>query len=213
MNDLAISCITLVFDQYDNTQSIKQSECLRRGAETGPSHMIKGSRTVLNYRKFLLNVKNKAALAAFVSDYFVSMDPSIVDEKSIVLAGGFNEGSMVKKVTKASVTSLPELFSPQEEADTRMLLHAVHLSSNYERIIVRSNDTDVLLLLYYANKEKLGSSVYMHAGHISQFRDQRRYIPTCTFVNKVGKDICQKLPAAHALTGSDTTGAFFQIGK
>ena len=43
-----------------------------------------------NYRKFVLNVKNKAALAAFVSDYFVSIGPSILDELYIVLAGGFN---------------------------------------------------------------------------------------------------------------------------
>ena len=81
-----------------------------------------------------------------------------------------------------------------------LLLHAVHMYSSYECIIVRSDDTDgLVLLLYYASKEKLGSSVYMHAGHISQFRDQRRYIAICTIVNKVGKDICQNLPAALTL--------------
>ena len=44
MNDLAISYITLVFDRYDNPQSIKQSEHLWRGTETDPSYVIKGSR-------------------------------------------------------------------------------------------------------------------------------------------------------------------------
>ena len=113
-----------------------------------------------------------------MSEYIVSMGPSILDDQSIVLAGGFKEGEVVKKVTKVIVSNLTDLFSSQEEADTRMLLHAVHLASTYERIIIRSDDTDVLvLLLYYASKEQLGSSVYMHAGHISQFRDQRRYIP------------------------------------
>ena len=213
-NGLGISCISIIFDRYDNAQSIKQSERLRRWAEIGPSYVIKGSRTVPNYRKFLLNVENKAALAAFVSEYIVSMGPSILDDQSIVLDGGFKEGEVVKKVTKVIVSNLTDLFSSQEEADTRMLLHAVHLASTYERIIIRSDDTDVLvLLLYYASKEQLGSSVYMHAGHISQFRSQRRYIPICEIVSKVGKDICQNLPAAHALTGSDTTSAFFQIGK
>ena len=149
-----------------------------------------------------------------VSEYIVSMGPSILDDQSIVLAGGFKEGEVVKKVTKVNVTNLTDLFSSQEEADTRMLLNAVHLASTYERIILRSDDTDVLvLLLYYASKEQLGSSVYMHAGHIPQFRDRRRYIPICEIVSKIGKDICQNLPAAHALTGSDTTSAFFQIGK
>ena len=142
------------------------------------------------------------------------MGVSILDDQSFVLAGGFKKGEMVQKVSKVNVSDLTNLFSSQEEADTRMLLHAVHLASTYERIIIRSNDTDVLvLLLYYASKEQLGSSVYMHAGHMSQFRDRRRYIPICDIVSKVGKDICQNLPAAHSLTGSDTTAAFFQIGK
>ena len=38
-------------------------------------------------------------------------------------------------------------------------------------------------------------------------------IPIYEIVSKVGKDICQNLPAAHALTGSDTTSAFFKMGK
>ena len=92
-----ISCISIIFDRYDNAQSIKQSERLRRGAELGPSYVIKGSRTVPNYHKFLLNAENKAALAAFVSEYIVSMGHSILDDQSIVLAGGFKEGEVVKK--------------------------------------------------------------------------------------------------------------------
>ena len=48
---------------------------------------------------FLLNAENKAALAAFVSDYIISMGPSLLDDQSIVLAGGFKDGEIVKKVT------------------------------------------------------------------------------------------------------------------
>ena len=168
-----------------------------------------------NYRKFMLNAENKAALAAFVSEYFVLKGPSIlVDGQIIVLAGGFKVGQMVKKVTKASVTNLTELFSSQEEADTRMLLHAVHLSSSHQHIIIRCDDTDVLVrLLYYESTELLDSSVTMYAGHITQFRDRRGYIPICKIVTKIGKDLCLNLPAAHAITGSDTTSSFFQIGK
>ena len=55
-NGLGISCISIIFDRYDNAQSIKQSERLRRCTlEMGPSYIIKGSLTVPNYRKFLLN--------------------------------------------------------------------------------------------------------------------------------------------------------------
>ena len=42
-----------------------------------------------------------------------------------------------------------ELFSSQEEADTRIILHCLHASRQPDtsRIIVRSIDTDVFLLL------------------------------------------------------------------
>ena len=49
------------------------------------------------------------------------------------------------------LNSIPDegLFSSQEEADTRIILHCLYASRqpNTCRIIVRSTDTDVLLLL------------------------------------------------------------------
>ena len=71
-----------------------------------------------NYRKILLNTENKTALAAFASENIVSMGVSILDDRSFVLAGGFKEGEMVKKVSKVNVSDLTNLFSSQEEADT-----------------------------------------------------------------------------------------------
>ena len=43
----------------------------------------------------------------------------------------------------------PELYSSQEEADTRIILHCQYASrqSNSETTVVRSPDTDVFLLL------------------------------------------------------------------
>ena len=213
--NLGILSITIVFDRYDQEQSVKQNERLRRGLETGATYIIKGSRTVPNYRKFLQNPDNKAALAAFVSDYVLSTGTAVLDEEQcIVLAGGFKNASSVKMTTRAGVSNLPNLFSSHEEADTRMLLHAVHLSSTCERITVRCDDTDVLvLLLYYVSMGMLGTSVYMYTGHNTTTRDRRRYIPVCSIADRVGKDLCQNLPAAHALTGCDTTNSFFKIGK
>ena len=44
-----------------------------------------------------------------------------------------------------------ELFSSQEEADTRIMLHLKYVNdtSRAERVIVRSTDTDVFLLLLH----------------------------------------------------------------
>ena len=76
------------------------------------------------------------------------------------------------------------------------MLHAVHLASIYEHIIIRSDDTDVLVL-------------YACWALITMQRPEM----VCDKVSTVGKDIYQNLPAAHALLGSDTIAAFFQIGN
>ena len=68
-----------------------------------------------------------------------------------------------------------------------MVLHAIHLAESYSRIIVRSDDTDVeVLLIYYASKYMFGSSlVYMHAGHGMR----ERYVSINTICEKIGKYI------------------------
>ena len=88
---------------------------------------------------------------------------------------------MVKLVTKYDVSDLPDLFSSQEEADTRMVFHAIKLFAICERIVVRSDVTAVLvLLMYYSFKDMLGPSVYVHAGHTTRVTYRRRYIPITT---------------------------------
>ncbi|KAF3857831.1 hypothetical protein F7725_011032, partial [Dissostichus mawsoni] len=76
------------------------------------------------------------------------------------LHSGFDEGEEVKSISAAGVSSLTLLYSDQEETDTRMVLHAIHLAESYSRIIVRSDDTGVeVLLIYYASKYMFGSSL------------------------------------------------------
>lgn len=58
------------------------------------------------------------------------------------------------------------LHSNQEEADTRIVLHAVSLSNEHSRIIIRVDDTDVLVILLYTySKGLLSDQVYMYKGH------------------------------------------------
>ena len=85
-----------------------------------------------NYQLFLKGIANKAALAAFVSETLGAKAPTrLRNDQLIVLAGGFTNGEIVKLVKKTGVTLLPQLFSIQEEADTRMVLHALCFSKAY----------------------------------------------------------------------------------
>ena len=65
------------------------------------------------------------------------------------MAGGFTDGRMVKVVKQALTGGLVQMESSHEEADTSMVLHAVNLSQNFNRIIIQSDDTDVLDFLLY----------------------------------------------------------------
>lgn len=53
-------------------------------------------------------------------------------------------------VSKSGVNCLTDLYSDQEEADTRLVLHAIHLAESHSHVIVKCDDTDVLVLLVQA---------------------------------------------------------------
>ena len=204
--------MTIVFDRYDNGSSIKTTERERRGSSALlPTYQIQGSRQVPNYRKFLKGAGNKASLANYISLYILEHATEYIPNgKSIILAGGFSEGMLVKEATPSGVSSIERLYSNQEEADTRMILHASSLSRDHERIIIQCDDTDVLVLLvYYFSRGHLTDHVYMYAGHSGK----ERYIPVHRIANELGQTVCECLPAARALTGCDTTCSMNRIGK
>ena len=214
MGKECINCVAIVFDRYDHQNSIKDLERQRRGIiQTGRStHVITGKSNVPNYRKYLRISGNKAALCSFVSNYITNTGPQrISSENTIILAGGFTNGEEVKMVSKSGIDCLTDLYSDQEEADTRLVLHATHLAQSHSRLIVKCDDTDVLVLLvYYSSKGMFGSSVvYMHSGH----GPKERFVTVCSIAQKLGAALCECLPACHAITGCDTTSSLYRIGK
>ena len=64
-------------------------------------------------------------------------------DKQVVTSGGFKNELEARSLTDSIDTR--QLSSIQEEADTRIILHAT--SSKQESIVVSSRDTDVLVLL------------------------------------------------------------------
>lgn len=218
LNDdtLCVSDVALVFDRYDKENSIKSMERKRRGGgEIVSSHIISGNRAVPNYKQFLKSTGNKASIAVFICYYVEQNGPCrLTNGKSIILSGGYADGEVTKQVTRHGIACLNHLFSTHEEADTRMILHAADLCQESERLIVRADDTDVLvILLFYHAKGYLSPEVYMHAGHAGKIVTRERYIPVHTIADKIGEQFCLCLPAMHALTGCDSTSSIFKIGK
>ena len=93
-----------------------------------------------------------------------------------------------------------------------MLLHAIDLAPYHDRLIIKSEDTDVLVLLIYY-KKKAPPLTYMHAGHTSQRTNRDKFIPVHSICGRLGENIANSLPAAYVLTGCDSTSSFYKIGK
>ena len=70
---LRIGSVAIVFDRYDNLQSIKHAGRCSHGDDSLASHAIKGSQVVPNYRRFMSISGNKRRLSSqnTVYQYFV----------------------------------------------------------------------------------------------------------------------------------------------
>ena len=145
LNDdtLGVSDVAVVFDRYDKENSIKSMERSRRGgSEIVSSHIISGNRVVPNYKQYLRLTGNKASISAFINKYVEENAPSrLTNSMSIVLSGGYADGGIAKQVTKRGSVLVNHLSCSQEEADTRMILHATNLCRESSRLIVRQGSS------------------------------------------------------------------------
>ena len=92
----------------------------------------------------------------------------------------------------------------QEEADTRMILHACREDTN---VVVDSKDTDVLVLMIYA------FTIHRPTSEWLMKIEAERYVNIRKILNHFGEDLCLKLPRIHAITGCDTTSFLHGVGK
>ena len=215
-SDYNIDVVVIVFDRYDKEMSIKQMERDPRGAApSNTAHQISGKRSVPNYRLFLKCSANNAALAVFLCENLAStISNHLQANKSLIVSGGFKDPKMVKMISNTGIVNMDHLFSTHKKADTRIVLHATDLAENHCRIIVRCNDTDVLiLLLYYRAEGLLPYEVFMHSGHSGKLTMRVRYAPVHTIAQNIDPSVLKCFPVAHALTGCDTTISFFKIRK
>ena len=126
------------------------------------------------------------------------------------------------KIASDQVTDCVDLFSIQEEADTRIIfiLHALHADEQFGkssvkgRIIINCSDTDVLVLcVHYYPRMQNTDQLWLLMGSVTSIKGGRRYIPVHDLCSSLSSITCEILSAVHALTGCDTTSAIFGIGK
>ena len=117
----------------------------------------------------------------------------------------------ILSIQQNKVKNVPaaELSSTQEEADTRLLLHAKNAKNQgHSKIVVKSSDVDVEVLFIHHAKE-INASLYILSGTKSRMR----YIDILQIVENLGENICNALIGLHAFTGCDSVSALVGKGK
>ena len=101
-------------------------------------------------------------------------------------------------------TAVEELLSAQEEADTRLLLHARHAAvSGYETVLIRTPDTDVAIIACsVSHVMPCTLPVEVGAGN------NQRTVNMTAIAEKLSADVCNALPGLHAFNGGNSTSAF-----
>ena len=110
-----------------------------------------------------------------------------------------------------SMTVVQALFSEQEEADTRIVLHCQYAgleAGSDVSIVVRSPDTDVLVILTFYSST-IRQKVLFDTGT----GNNRRIIDISSISVALGPAVSCALPSLHAFTGCDFTSAFVRRGK
>ena len=162
------------------------------------------------WKKFLSDGRNKTALiGCFLKEWTSDKYARKLGEKIIVLNVEEKCYKLQASNEKVLATALPELDSNQEEADTRIFLHAFHGAQNgHSSIIVKSSDTDVeVLALYY--RFDIHSRLYILSGTSKR----SRIIDVSAVTENLGEDMCRALPGLHAFSGCDSVSAFVSKGK
>ena len=198
--------IDVVFDDCREL-SIKNAEREKRGmAIDNEYRCIQPEHRVHRWRDFLSNLKNKQQLIHFVVNEWRKerCSAKVVGKKLYVTAG-----EECYEVSAEGSILCEELRSTQEEADTRILLHAYHAGRNgSEDILICSDDTDVFVLCLAFNSF-INLTVYMKCGT----QTRTKYVNITHVARRHGSALCRCLPGLHAFTGCDSVSAFSGKGK
>ena len=199
--------IDFVFDEY-REESIKDSErARRRGNPSINLSMINANTPIpVEMKTFWASNSNKQHLQALLHDKIVSnaLEQQTFTQKVVSHIPGTPSSPCIS-VFQGELTYLQELHVDAEEADCRIIPHAMHATTTgTKRIIVLSSDTDVtVILLFYWQRLKVHglTELWVKTG----VGDSTRFLALHELAASLSRDICEVLPAVHSLTGCDYT--------
>ena len=197
--------IDIVFYVYRDI-SIKTAERAKRVSDEGfqfnkimPGHRIKC------WSRLLTSSSTKTKLITYLSDDWKNPEKREKPGAKLVYV---TCGEKCFRLSKDSVEEVDELNTTQEEADTRMLLHAKQAAADYTSVIIVADDTDVLILCMAFNQQ-ISCNLYVRRGT----KTRLRVVDVGKLATAIGLRNCNALIGMHAYTGCDTISSFAGHGK
>ena len=192
--------VEIVNDQYLEN-STKASTRQKRGESSKRVHIESVEQKMpqgKNWEEFFHNDANKENLIRIAAKFFRSAEGRELLTIPLIITCG--EGAW--EISKSNVKVLPKCN--HEEADTRIILHAI---SNDTPVVIVAKDTDVFVLLLYAiQKCKPTNEWFMCINN-------EKIVTIRGIAETFGSKICCVLPQIHAITGCDTTAYKHNVGK
>jgi len=160
-----------------------------------------------NWRAFLSNIENKNELVSFLIATWQTYTCKVQEGLTLVLSG-----VTATIVTHELVQSYAGLISNHDEADTRLILHAADALRSYDLAVIRSVDTDVLVIGIHHFNAMVGDGgkdVVMHMG----MGACQRYISLVQLTRNLPAAVQRNILPLHVLTGCDSVSSLFRISK
>ena len=204
----------VVFDKYLESSIKRQTRVKRGDNQCGIKYRLQSDLPVPpNWKQFLSIAENKANLADYYSDYLnENAGMALRDRQTLFIGGGQDDKAI--KVTNSGNYSVRLLKSNQEEADTRICLHArVAAETGSKCIVVSSPDTDVLVLLLHHQNDICVDRLFFLTGREGKHANLSRFIPIHNIYDQLSKEQLSILLVVYCLTGCDTTSSFWGHGK
>ena len=128
------------------------------------------------------------------------------EEKPIFLGGGFaNKHGSCFSISEGVTQEVPELFSLQEEADDRVMLHINYaVTKGSKKVVAATSDTDIFVCLVH-HFSKWNTRGLKELWLLKGSGSKRKAIPLHSLHSSLPTTLIEVLPALHSLTGCDST--------
>ena len=189
----------VVFDRYDIVSSLKEATRKRRQGGKPPTTFHVEDNTPIgkvSEKEFLSGIHTKDQLTVYLAKKALQ---HFQGKPNIFIITS-------RQDVHSNSIDVKHLYSSQEEADTRIILHSLDaVQRGATQLYIESPDTDVFVLAI-RRYHQLCTDTYFITG----VGNKKRVISLGPVVQALGKTRTSALPGFHAFSGADQTGHFAQ---